>query len=115
MNYAVKIVLASIAACSFKSIASMVFIFQFKHNFHGVIHEFIPNKKIIRTFEMASAPFGPQLEFLEFEKMDGQTSRLTMQVIYKSASIKDQQLKLPFAQGLSMAHDRIEELMKKSK
>jgi uncharacterized protein YndB with AHSA1/START domain len=86
-----------------------------KHNFHGVIHEFIPNKKIIRTFEMASAPFGPQLEFLEFEKMDGQTSRLTMQVIYKSASIKDQQLKLPFAQGLSMAHDRIEELMKKSK
>src|SRR3954462_13009351 len=34
-----------------------------KHDFNGVIHEFTPNKKIIRTFEMENTPFGVQLEF----------------------------------------------------
>ena len=28
----------------------------------GVIHELIPNRKIIRTFEMSNTPFGVQLE-----------------------------------------------------
>src|SRR3954451_20463425 len=32
----------------------------------GVIHGFIQNQKITRTFEMENAPFGVQLEFLEF-------------------------------------------------
>lgn len=27
-----------------------------KHGFTGVIHEFIPNRKIIRTFEMENTP-----------------------------------------------------------
>src|SRR6266576_5435273 len=29
-----------------------------KFGFHGVIHEFKPNQKIIRTFEMDNTPFG---------------------------------------------------------
>ena len=32
---------------------------------NGVIHEFIPDRKITRTFEMENAPFGVQLEVLE--------------------------------------------------
>src|SRR6266540_4419535 len=32
---------------------------------NGVIHEFSPNKKIIRTFEMDNTPFGVQLEIYE--------------------------------------------------
>src|SRR5690348_12457537 len=28
----------------------------------GVVHEFIPNQKITRTFEMENTPFGVQLE-----------------------------------------------------
>ena len=39
----------------------------FKAN--GVIHEFIPNRKITKTFEMENAPFGVQLEIYEFEKL----------------------------------------------
>src|SRR5271154_2384400 len=35
---------------------------------NGAIHEFSPNRKITRTFEMENAPFDVQLEFLEFEK-----------------------------------------------
>ncbi len=86
-----------------------------KHNFNGVIHEFIPNRKITRTFEMENAPFGPQLEFLEFEKITEDTSKLIMQVVYKSVALRDQILKLPFAQGINMAHNRIQEIVNKLK
>src|SRR6187399_2493308 len=81
-----------------------------KHGFNGTIHEFSPNRIIIRTFEMENAPFGVQLEFLEFESLTDDTSKLTMHVVYKSAAIRDQILQLPFAQGINMAHNRIQEI-----
>src|SRR5258705_11420921 len=55
-----------------------------KHGFNGTIHEFNSNQKITRTFEMENAPFGVQLEFLEFEKLTDDTSKLNMHVIYRS-------------------------------
>ena len=45
---------------------------------NGVIHEFVPNQKIIRTFEMENTPFPVQLEFLEFEKLTDDSSKLNM-------------------------------------
>lgn len=81
----------------------------FKAN--GVIHDFVPNQKIVRTFEMENINFAPQLEFLEFEKLTDHTSKLTMQIIYKSIEHRTTQLKLPFAQGLNMAHNRLEEIV----
>ncbi len=36
---------------------------------NGVIHEFSPNRKITRTFEMENTPFGIQLEIYEFAKL----------------------------------------------
>src|SRR3954463_16065789 len=51
-----------------------------KHGFTGAIHEFIPNQKITRTFEMEQTPFGVQLEFLEFEQLTAGTSKLTMHI-----------------------------------
>ncbi len=71
------------------------------------------NKKITRTFEMENAPMGVQLEIYEFEKLPDNTSKLNMHVIYESVAQRDQVLKMPFAQGLSMAHDRIQEIMSK--
>jgi uncharacterized protein YndB with AHSA1/START domain len=85
----------------------------FKGN--GVFHEFILNKKITRTFEMENAPLGVQLEIISFEKLTDNTSKLTTHVIYESVAIRDQLLKMPFAQGLSMAHDRMQEIMNKLK
>lgn len=79
----------------------------------GVIHEFIPNQKIIRTFEMGNTPFGVQLEIYEFEQVTGETSKLTMHVIYESAAHRDQVLKMPFAQGINWAHNRLEDVLKK--
>lgn len=86
-----------------------------KHGFNGVIHEFIPNRKITRTFEMENTPFEAQLEYLEFEKINEETSRLNMHVVYKSVELRDQILKLPFAQGINMAHNRLQETITKLK
>jgi len=86
-----------------------------KHGFNGTIHEFIPNEKITRTFEMENTPFAVQLEFLEFEQLTDDTSKLTMHVVYKSVALRDQMLKLPFAQGINMAHNRIQDILSKSR
>ncbi|WP_237488200.1 SRPBCC domain-containing protein [Hufsiella ginkgonis] len=76
---------------------------------NGVVHEFVPGQKITRTFEMENTPFPVQLEFLEFEKLTAHTSKLTMQIVYKSVADRDGMLKLPFAQGINMAHNRLQE------
>lgn len=86
-----------------------------KHGFNGVIHEFVPNQKITRTFEMENAGFGVQLEFWEFEQLTTDTSRLTIHMIYRSAAIRDQHLLLPFVQGINMAHNRLEKIVSKLK
>lgn len=78
---------------------------------NGTIHEVIPDQKITRTFEMEHSPFEVQLEFLSFEKLTEETSRLTMHIIYKSVSLRDQMLKIGFAPGLNFAHNRLQELV----
>ena len=85
----------------------------FKAN--GTIHAFLPNQKIIRTFEMENMPIGVQLEFLEFEKLTDNTSKLTIQIIYKSEKHRAEQLKMPFATGLNMAHDKLEQIINTQK
>jgi uncharacterized protein YndB with AHSA1/START domain len=84
-----------------------------KHGFNGTIHEFVTNQKITRTFEMESANFGVQLEFLEFEQLTDTTSKLKMHVVDRSVAIRDQILQLPFAQGINMAHNRLQEVFSK--
>ncbi|QEC51597.1 uncharacterized protein YndB with AHSA1/START domain [Anseongella ginsenosidimutans] len=82
---------------------------------NGVIHEFSPNQKITRTFEMENTPFPVQLEFLEFEKLSDDTSKLTIQIVYKSVALRDQMLQLPFAQGINMAHNQLQKVVSKLK
>lgn len=80
---------------------------------NGVIHEFVPEKKITRTFKMDNTPFDVQLEFLEFEKLSSDTSKLTMQMVFRSVAMRDEMLKLPFAKGINMAHDSLQEIVSK--
>ncbi len=82
---------------------------------NGVFHDFIPNKKIVRTFEMDNAPFPVQLEFLEFEKLTDDTSKLNMHMIFKSVEDRDQLLQVGMAQGMNMAHNRLQEVVSKLK
>jgi uncharacterized protein YndB with AHSA1/START domain len=86
-----------------------------KYRFNGVIHEFNPNQKITRTFEMEQTPFGVQLEFYEFERLAGDTSKLNMHVIYESVAHRDQVLKIGMAQGIKMAHNRLQDIASKLK
>ena len=86
-----------------------------KHRFNGTIHEFIPNEKIIRTFEMENTPYGVQLEVYEFEQMDEDTSKLNMHVIYESVAQRNDVLKLPFTQGINWAHNRLQDIVSKLK
>lgn len=82
---------------------------------NGVFHEFLPNQQITRTFEMDNTPFEVQLEFIEFEKLGEDRSKLSMHIIYRSGELRDQMLKNPFAQGLNMAHNRLQEIIGKRK
>src|SRR6476659_440643 len=86
-----------------------------KHRFNGVIHEFVENRKITRTFEMENTPFGVQLEFYEFQQLTDDTSKLNMHVIYESVAQRDQVLQLPFAQGITLAHNRLQDIAIKLK
>ena len=85
----------------------------FKAN--GVIHRFEPNRNITRTFEMENTPFDIQLEFLDFESLNAETSKLTMHIVYRSIELRDQMLKLPFAQGINMAHNSLQTIVKNLK
>ena len=87
-----------------------------KHGFNGVIHEFVPNRRITRTFEMEHSPASAvrlpvQLEFLEFEPLTADTSRLLMHLVFRSVADRDQLLQLPFARGLNMAHNRLQNVV----
>ena len=86
-----------------------------KYGFNGVIHEFSPNQKITRTFEMENTHFGIQLEFLEFEKLTDDTSKLNINIVYKSVADRDKMLKMPFSQGINMAHNRLQDIVGKLK
>ncbi len=86
-----------------------------KHGFSGVIHAFVTDKKITRTFEMDNTPFGVQLEIYSFEPLTEDASKLTVHVIYESVALRDQILKLPFIQGINMAHKRLEDIVQKLK
>jgi uncharacterized protein YndB with AHSA1/START domain len=86
-----------------------------KYRFNGVIHEFSPNHKITRTFEMENTPFGVQLEFLEFEKLTDDTSKLKMHTVYRSVTDRDKMLQMGMARGANMAHNRLQEVANKLK
>jgi uncharacterized protein YndB with AHSA1/START domain len=86
-----------------------------KHRFNGSIHDFVSNLKITRTFEFENMPFGVQLEFIEFEKLSDNSSKLKIHTVYQSVAHRDENLKLPFTYGINMAHNRLQEIGSKLK
>jgi len=82
---------------------------------NGSIHKVIENENITRTFEMENTGFPVQLEFLDFEPVTEDTSKLTMKIIFKSVADRDNMLKLPFAKGINRAHNQLEKVINKLK
>ncbi len=82
---------------------------------NGSIHSLIENSSITRTFEMENTGFPVQLEFLHFEEIDQDTSKLTIKMIFRTVEDRDNQLQLPFAKGINMAHDQLQKIIGKLK
>lgn len=80
---------------------------------NGSIHKVIQNQNITRTFEMENTPFPVQLEFLDFESINNETSKLIMKIVFKSVEDRDNILKLPFASGINMAHNQLQKVISK--
>jgi len=82
---------------------------------NGAIHDIVHEQRITRTFEMENTPFPVSLEFLEFERTGDDTSKLTIHMLYKSVAYRDQLLQMPFAKGINMAHNKLQEVAIKLK
>lgn len=80
---------------------------------NGAIHKVMENENIIRTFEMENTPFHVQLEFLDFEPINDESSKLTIKIIFKSVADRDNMLTLPFSYGINMAHNQLQNIMGK--
>lgn len=64
---------------------------------------------------MENSGFPVQLEFLDFEPITDDKSKLTMKIVFRSVADRDNMLKLPFGQGINMAHNQLEKLISKLK
>jgi hypothetical protein len=62
---------------------------------------------------MENTPLPVQLEYLEFEKLTDNTSKLTMHIIFKSVESRNALMQMPFSQGINMAHDKLQEIANK--
>ncbi|MCG8335612.1 MAG: SRPBCC domain-containing protein [Proteobacteria bacterium] len=82
---------------------------------NGVIHEFSPNRKITRTFEMEDSQFAVQLEFLEFEKLNEDTSKLEMHIVFRSVEQRDQMVQIGMPKGINMAHNQLQKVVERLK
>lgn len=82
---------------------------------NGVIHSVIPGESIIRTFEMENTGFPVQLEFHRFASLTEETSTLTIHIVFRSVADRDRLLQMPFAQGINMAHSRLQDIVQKLK
>lgn len=82
---------------------------------NGVIHEFLPEQKITRTFEMVNSGLGVQLEFFEFEALTDDTSKLTMHIVFRSVANRDKMIEFGMAWGIDMAHNQLQKVAEKYK
>lgn len=82
---------------------------------NGSIHKITENQNITRTFEMENTPFPVQLEFLDFEPINDETSKLSIKIVFRSVADRDNLLKLPFAKGINMAHNQLQKIFNGSK
>ncbi|TGM77679.1 ATPase [Leptospira mtsangambouensis] len=78
---------------------------------NGVFLNMIENESFVRTFEMENTGFPVQLEFFEFQNISENQSKLKMHILYKSVEQRDQILKMPFAMGINMAHNQLEQVL----
>jgi uncharacterized protein YndB with AHSA1/START domain len=83
--------------------------------FHGVMHEVLPNERLIRTFEIEGLPETGHvsLEIATFESLSKDRTKLTLHSIFRSTADRDGMIKAGVEQGAKEHHRRLDELFKK--
>jgi uncharacterized protein YndB with AHSA1/START domain len=83
--------------------------------FHGVMHEVLPNERLIRTFEMEGLPETGHvsLEIATFESLNEDRTKLTLHSIFRSIADRDNMIRAGVEHGAKEHHRRLDELFKK--
>lgn len=82
---------------------------------HGVMHEVLPNERLVRTFEMVGLSEGGHvsLEVAIFESIGTDQTKLTLHSIFRSVADRDGMIKAGVEHGAKEHHRRLDELFKK--
>jgi uncharacterized protein YndB with AHSA1/START domain len=88
-----------------------------KFNFHGVYHEVKAPERLIDTFEFEDLPETGHvsLETANFEKLPGNKTRLTINVVFQTVVDRDGMLESGMESGMSESFDRLDELLEEIK
>jgi uncharacterized protein YndB with AHSA1/START domain len=83
------------------------------HGFHGVYHEAMAPKRIVRTFEYEGMPGHVALETSIFENIGGKT-KLTTQSVFQTLADRDGMVASGMESGVVESHNRLDVLLLKS-
>jgi uncharacterized protein YndB with AHSA1/START domain len=85
--------------------------------FNGVIHEVAAPERMIRTFEFEGLPERGHvsLEFLTFEVLPGNRSKLRIQSVFKSVTDRDGLLSSGMEGGLNEGFAKLDKLLEHKK
>ncbi len=88
-----------------------------EYAFHGVYHEVLAPDRIIDTFEFEGLPERGHvvLGTARFEALPGNRTRLTSRAVFQSAADRDAALQSGMETGVNEGHERLDELLAKSK
>jgi uncharacterized protein YndB with AHSA1/START domain len=81
--------------------------------FHGVCHEHTSPERIIQTFEFEGLPEKGHvvLETTKFEALPAGRTRLTIQSVFQSIADRDGMLQAGMEGGVTVSHERLDELL----
>jgi uncharacterized protein YndB with AHSA1/START domain len=82
-----------------------------KFGFNGVFHKVRDNEFVIQTFEFEGAPDMVNIEFLWFEGLGGDRTRLKGRSICPNTEARDALLSSGMEGGMTEGYERLDELL----
>jgi uncharacterized protein YndB with AHSA1/START domain len=83
--------------------------------FHGVIHEVLPNERVIQTFEFEGLPETGHvtLEKAVFTDLPGGRTKVSAQSVFQSVEDRDGMVASGMERGVQEGNERLDELLEK--
>ena len=83
-----------------------------RHAFRGVVHEVIPNERIVQTFEYEGWAGNVALESFSFEALPEGRTRVVTQSVFPSVETRDRMIESGMEGGVRDSHERLEEYLR---